>query len=198
MTHVVDQSGSRIDHQRGADDQQYVALRHYLRSRLDHGDGLSEPDDVRPELLAPVVEVSEVYVAVAYIVDGLGRLLAAGFGDLPVKVDDLGGAGPLVEIVYVLCYDSDIEVLLQGGDDAVGLIWLPCPYVPAACIVEVQNQTGVAVPALDGGHFLHPVLFPHPVRVAEGVDSAFLAHSCSGEYCQFLHVCSIVCMFFLS
>ena len=149
-----------------------------MTSSMSHSDTISAAGSI-PELLAPVVEVSEADVAVAYVVDRLGRPLAAGLGDLPVEMEHPGRAGPLVEVVYVLGDDSDIEVFLQGCDDAVGLIGLTGLYVPAA---------GIAVPALDGGHFLHAVLFPHSVRVAEGIDSAFLAHSGSGEYCQFFHI----------
>ena len=105
---VADQAGGGVDGQRCADDQQYVALRDHFGGFFYHGHRLAEPDDVRTQLLSPAVLVSEVYVVVADIVYWLKEVLAAGLGNLPVQVDDVGGAGSLVQIVDVL------------GDDRTG------------------------------------------------------------------------------
>ena len=67
-TDVADQTCGRVDGQRGANDQQDVTLRDHFGGLLYHGHRLAEPDDVRTELLAPVVLVTEMNVAVAYVV----------------------------------------------------------------------------------------------------------------------------------
>ena len=101
-TDVADKACGRVDGQRGTDDQQYVTLRDHFGGFLYHGHRLAEPDDVRTQLLSPAVLVPDVYVVVTYIIYGMKGVLAAGLGNLPVQVDDVGGAGSLVQIVYVL------------------------------------------------------------------------------------------------
>ena len=142
---VAYQTGGGVDGQRCADDQQNVAYGDNFCGFFNHWHRFAEPDDVRTQLFAPAVLVSQMYVVVADIVYWQKGVLAAGLGNLPVQVDDVGGAGSLVQIVYVLGDDRHLEVLFKFRYNPVGLIGLPVLYVPPAGVVEVQDQAGVAV-----------------------------------------------------
>ena len=74
-----------------------------------------------------------------------------------MEVEDVVGAGALVEVVDVLCDDIDPEVLLELDDGAVAGVGLGLDQVVAAFVVEavdegVSSSVQSAVLALQGIH----------------------------------------------
>ena len=92
----------------------------------------------------------------------------------------LGGPGPLVEVVHVLGNHVHQIVFLQCGNGQVGGIGAGITQLLPALVVKVQHQRAVTVPALDGGHVVHIVLFPKASRVTEGGETAFGRYAGAG------------------
>ena len=90
----------------------------------------------------------------------VGILRGGGFHKFPMQVDDLGGAGSLMEVIYILGDDGDIEELLQSCHQLVTAAGLHQGQLPAAFVVEVNHEFGITDIALNGGHILYAVLFP--------------------------------------
>ena len=98
-------------------------------------------------------------------------------------MEDVAGAGALVEVVDVLCDDIDPEVLLELDDGAVAGVGLCLDQVVAALVVEAVDEGGVAGEAVGGGHVHDGIFFPQAAGVAEGGDAALGAHAgARGDY----------------
>lgn len=186
--HVVEQPGGGIDIQRGADDDEDVAILHPADGGIDHGHRLAEPDDEGAQLLA-------MRILVAQIDDGIlgrevvSRLLVAhgaGLHDLAVKMDHLVAARPLVQIVDVLRDDPHVEVLLQGRETVMALIRLGGEDLFPALVIKIEDEARIGPKSLGRGDILHPIMFPKTVRVPEGRDTAFGAHPGAGQHDKFL------------
>ena len=186
--HVVEQAGGGIDVERGADDDEDVAILHPADGGLDHGHRLAEPDDEGAQLLA-------MRILVAQVDDGIlgrevvSRLLVAhgaGLHDLAVKMDHLVAARPLVQVVDVLRDDPHVEVLLQGRETVMALIRLGGEDLFPALVIKIEDKTRIGPESLGRGDILHPIMLPKTVRVPEGRDTAFGAHPGAGQHDKFL------------
>ena len=186
--HVVEQPGGGIDVERGADDDEDVAILDPADGGLDHGHRLAEPDDEGAQLLA-------MRILVAQVDDGIlgrevvSRLLVAhgaGLHDLAVKMDHLVAARPLVQVVDVLRDDPHVEVLLQGRETVMALIRLGGEDLFPALVIKIEDKARIGPESLGRGDILHPIMLPKTVRVPEGRDTAFGAHPGAGQHDKFL------------
>lgn len=186
--HVVEQAGGGIDVERGADDDEDVAILDPLDRRLDHRHRLAEPDDEGAQLLA-------MRILVAQVDDGIlgrevvSRLLVAhgaGLHDLAVKMDHLVAARPLVQVVDVLRDDPHVEVLFQFREAAMALIRLGGEDLFPALVIKIEDEARIGPESLGRGDILHPIMLPQAVGVPEGRDTAFGAHPGAGQYDKFL------------
>ena len=186
--HVVEQPGGGIDIQRGADDDEDVAILDPADGGLDHGHRLAEPDDEGAQLLA-------MRILVAQVDDGVlgrevvGRLLVAhgaGLHDLAVEVDHLVAARPLVQVIDVLRDDPHVEVLFQFRKAAMALIRLGGEDLFPALVIKIEDEARIGPESLGRGDILHPIMLPQAVGVPEGRDTAFGAHPGAGQHDKFL------------
>lgn len=186
--HVVEQAGGGIDVERGADDDEDVAILDPADGGLDHGHRLAEPDDEGAQLLA-------MRILVAQVDDGVlgrevvGRLLVAhgaGLHDLAVEVDHLVAARPLVQVVDVLRDDPHVEILFQFREAAMALIRLGREDLLPALVIKIEDKARIGPESLGRGDILHPVMLPQAVGVPEGRDTAFGAHPGAGQHDKFL------------
>ena len=122
--------------------------------------------------------------AVVAGVVGVGR--GAYFEQLAVEVDDVRGAGALVEVVDVLRDDGDVVVLLKLGQRQVGGVGLRGEELAPQGVVEVGDEVGVGLPALGGGYCLDGVTLPKAVAVAKGAETALGADAGACEHNEFL------------
>ena len=190
---VVDQSGGGIDIEAGADDDEDVGLHGLACGQLDVGHGLAEEDDVGSEQRAVAGQGARLDLAVvgrqgALVAGVLGVAAGADLHQLAVQVDDVRGAGLLVQVVDVLGDHHHLIFLLQSGHQPVALVGLDAPALAAQHVIEVGHQRRVGLPSLVRGHLCHGVFLPQSVGVAEGSESALDRHACACQYNYFLHI----------
>ena len=101
-------------------------------------------------------------------------------------MDDVRGAGALVEVVDVLRDDGDVVMLLKLGQRQVGGVGLRGEELAPQGIVEVGDEVGVGLPALGGGYCLDGVTLPEAVAVAKGAETALGADAGACEHNEFL------------
>ena len=112
-------------------------------------------------------------------------LLAGSSLASSVELDDVLGAGSLMEVVDILSYDSLEEApFLKVGEDLVSHIWLN------VVVLHEVDEAGLDSPPALGGiahevtnlDVVGVVLAPESVFAAsEGRDSAFEGDACAGE-----------------
>ena len=88
-----------------------------------------------------------------------------------MQMDDLRGACHLVEVVDILGHNGDIIVLLKLSHEAMTLVGLHVPAFLAEHVIEVRHKRGVGLPSLVGGDFLHGIVLPQAIGIAESLQS---------------------------
>jgi hypothetical protein len=110
--------------------------------------------------------------------------LAIGLGELPVKVDNFGAAGALVQIIDVLCDQGKGRHMARDGRDrSVPGIGLRRKYERSAPFVPAPHQGGVAVERVRRRELGRVEVLPETgLFVAKRRNAAFCRYSGAREY----------------
>ena len=190
-TDIMEETGGRIDIETGADNNEDISSLGLVGSSADEGHRLAEEHNEGTQQGAVACLGARSNLAV---VGGEGLLIAgvidiaagAYLHELAVKMDDMAGAGLLVQVIDILGDDGDLILLLETGHKTVGLVGLDIPALLAKHIIEIGDQGGVVQPALVGGYLGHGKLLPEAVGVAEGAQATLCGDAGTGEYNYFL------------
>ena len=203
--------GGRVDDAAGPHHEAEVALLQVGVRGLQYGllQTLPEPDHVRPQQPAAPSQPAARERGLGDEVrgcSGLGRAAASqrlayrgvrvdGDGlapraphleQVPVQLEDVGGAGPGVEAVDVLRDHHQLaalgaEPLLGGRDGLVRGVGQLGGHQLAAVVVELPHEAGVGCEGCGRGEVLGLVAPPEAAGAAEGRDPALRGHAGPGE-----------------
>ena len=86
-----------------------------------------------------------------------------------------------VQIIDVLGYNVNIELLLQFGNGSVRRVRTSIQHLFSSLVVEVKHQTWIAFKSLRRSNIFDLVFLPEPITVPEGPQPAFRAYTSTRE-----------------
>ena len=184
---VIKQSGGWVDVERSAHNDENVGLFHFADSVFHQRNGFAKPHDKGAHHAAVGGVCAVLDRGIADVLHATFATVAANFGQFAMKMDYVGRTCAFMQIVNVLRYNRNLEMFLQFRCQNVCLIGLCLLQFSAACIIELNHEFGIAVPAFDAGHIFHIIIFPQSVAVAESADTALGTDAGAGQKDDFLH-----------
>lgn len=138
--------------------------------------------------------VSQMNLSVTYIENALfgetilfvTAVFRSYLRQFSMQMKYIGTACTFMQVIHVLRYHMDIELILKGSDFEVGGIWAYGLEFFSADIVEIEHQSRIFVPSFDRGNFLRIKLIPKSAVVTECAYSALCAHTGAGKYYKIL------------
>ena len=177
--HILDESGSRINHQRRADDDKDVGLLSQAGSGLHIGDGLAKEHDVRSHRVAigvTSIDTGNQSLIGQFVtrqgVDAILSTQRAHLHQLTVQVQHIAAAGTLMQVIHVLCDDAHVKVFLQFNKPQMGGIGLGTNQLLTALVIKLVDERGIAQEALMAGHVHYRIILPQAIGIAKGLDTA--------------------------
>lgn len=182
-SYVLNKSGSRVDLQSSSDNDENISVGNNIGCRLHHRNGLLEKHDVGSHVVSVdngIGSRSEIRVIESeyfiIIVD------SAKGHEFAMKMKDVGATGAFVKVVDILGDYTDIEILFQIYKREVSDVGLYLGKLGASVVVEIMNESRVALKTVGRTNVHDIVIFPKAVGVAECRDATFCANTGSGRY----------------
>ena len=86
-----------------------------------------------------------------------------------VKVENIGAAGALMQVIYILSDDSDIKLFFQFGECHMCFIWVSFFELCSSLIVKIQYQSRVSTPGLRCSYILYFMAFPKSISITKSL-----------------------------
>ena len=99
-----------------------------------------------------------------------------------MQVNDIGGAGTLMQVIDILCNNGNIKVFLKGCNKAVSFVGLNGKQFATALVVELKYKCRICCISLWCGNLLYRVVIPQTTATTEGCETTFHTHTCTGKY----------------
>ena len=182
----VDETGSGVDGAGSADDEHQGGFADLFADAVHLVGNFSEEDDVGAEAASATAAAYFREAGVEGVVWN-GRLaavaLAMGLVELAMHVEEVDGAGALVEVVHILRAEKEAvtDAALQVGEGVVGGVGLGFGTGGAACGVELPDEFGIASPGVGGTDVFNSIAGPKTVVGAEGGQAALRTDASAGE-----------------
>jgi hypothetical protein len=161
----VDETGGGVDGAGSADDKHQGCFVDLFADAVHLVGNFSEEDDVGAEAASATAATYFREAGVEGVIWN-GRLaavaLAMGLVELAMHVEEVDGAGALVEVVHILRAEEEAvtDAALQVGEGVVGGVGLGFGTGGAACGVELPDEFGIASPGVGSANVFDAIAGP--------------------------------------
>jgi hypothetical protein len=190
---ALDQIDSRVNGETGTDYHENIRFLTDASCRPIVVDCFAKENDVWAQLtsLRPCITQTDVTRAVVQrcIVEN-----TPAFHNLTVQMQHVSRPGTLVQIIHILCHDSDLMVgSFQIRDGFVSLVRGGSTYGTPSLVVKGEDLLGRFFPGTCRADIFCPAALPEAVSIAERLKATFLRYSGTGEKhnSQFTTLCTL-------